>query len=652
MRRFPAFLLVLYKRILSSMALAQFRKATKLWPVRIFMILMGLSFGLWGVSGVLQGGANRAVAVVGGTEIGVNDFTRQYQNRVRQLTEQTGQRITPELAAQIGLIDQMINQMAVQTAVRKHADKNDLAASDAAVTEILKGMEAFRGVGQTFDPQTYKRVLLQNGLVAANFESDLRGDVIIQQMQGVIESGLQAPKGMAELIFQFQAEKRRANYILLSPDLAGAIDAPGDEILKEFHETNAVLFTQEEYRSFSYLSFSPADFISSVTVTDDDIAALYERRSDKYITPESRMIKRLFGTQEEIEVARQRAIVGESFEDIGESFGMSAREINLGAVKLEDITDPKVAEAVFAMEAPGLSEPIEGALSWSLVLLQDIEAEVIQPIEDVRETLKQEIAERTALDVMFDSLEVVEEEIASGSRVEDIGSKVGLDAITIGKINRAGTLLDGTSATGLPTDAKFLEEVFTTIAGFEGDLIELGENQFVIIRVDEIQDAFLLPLDNVRDKVVQEWRKIERGNRLDALAQSLIARGNAGESFQTLGDELGRGVLLSPVPLSRGQTGDLFSAEINRKLFNAPAAGFVYGPVGLGESLMIAQVAEIILPDTEIGSDVVASFQQQIKESMQDDIANLYVAGLISEYGVEKNQSAIDLATGAAQITQ
>jgi peptidyl-prolyl cis-trans isomerase D len=634
------------------MALVQFRKATKLWPVRIFMILLGLSFGFWGVSGALQGGTNRAVAVVGGTEIATNDFQRQYQNRVRQLSEQTGQRITPELAAEIGLIDQMLNQMAVQTAVHKHASKNDLAASDAAVTEILRGMDAFKGVGQVFDPQTYQRVLRDNGLVAANFESDLRSDVVIQQMQEVVGSGIQAPKGMAELIFQFQAEQRKANYILLSPDLAGAIDTPSDEILNEFHKTNAVLFTQEEYRSFSYLSLSPLDFVSSVTVTDEDVAALYERRSDKYVTPESRMIKRLFGSQEEIEVARQRALVGESFEDIGESFGMSAREINLGAVKLEDITDPKVAEAVFAMEAAGLSQPIEGALSWSLVLLQDIEAEVFQPLEEVAETLKQEIAEREALDVMFDSLEIVEEEIASGSRVEDIGKKVGLEAITIGKLNSGGTLLDGTSAGGLPTDVKFLEEIFAATAGFEGDLIEYEENQFIIIRVDEIQDAFLLPMENVKDKVLQEWRKIERTNRLEALARTLVDRGNAGESFQTLGSELGRGVLLSPVPLSRGQSGDLFSAELNRKLFRSSKDGFVYGPVGLGESLMIAQVAEVIVPNTEIGSQVVTSFQQQIKESMQDDFVSLYFAGLVSEYGVVKNQNAIDLATGAAQVTQ
>lgn len=634
------------------MALQQFRNMTKSPLVIVVLGLVAISLVFLGNPGSqVRGGSNRAVAVVGGEEISIPSFLRQYDNRTRALQEQIGQPISPDMAKQIGLVDQVIGSLVSRAAIEKHARNQGLAASDASVKQELYKNAAFQGVGQRFDPQQYQLVLRQNQFNRVEFETGIRADIVAQQLTETIATGITPPKGLAEMVFRYQAESRGADYILLSPDLVGAIEAPTEDVLNEFHSVNAILFSEPEYRKVTYLSLSPSDFAGSVAVSEDDIAGLYERRKASYTVAETRMVKRLFGSEDDIRSAHARIEGGETFEEVGVSLGFSLQEINLGAIKIDDITDTVAAEAIFALEAIGLSEPIEGSLSWTLAELIDIEPEVITPLEEVIEDLRTEIAERNALDVLFDTLEVVEEEIASGTPVEEIAKKISVPAQVIERINRDGLDGTGNAVEGIPDDPKFLEEVYSTVVGFEGDVLEMGKNTFVSVRVDEIIQDFVKPYDSVKAEVLASWRDIERENRLEALAASIAERGNAGEDFAALGDEIGRGVLSASAPIRRGEPGDFISAEVNRKLFLSQQGDFLYGAAGSGSGLMVVQVSDITVPNAVAAGEVIDSFQSQIAQQMEDDIFQLYLSGLVSQYGETRNQSAIDIALGVAPQT-
>ena len=52
------------------------------WVLRIFAVLLIISFGAWGIGDMLRGsGAPTEVAEVGDTLIGVNEFNQAFQRR-------------------------------------------------------------------------------------------------------------------------------------------------------------------------------------------------------------------------------------------------------------------------------------------------------------------------------------------------------------------------------------------------------------------------------------------------------------------------------------------------------------------------------------------------------------------------------------------
>jgi peptidyl-prolyl cis-trans isomerase D len=634
------------------MALGYLRTASKSIWAKVLLILLGLSFAVWGVGDIFRGNQDRAVAVVGGTEIGVQDFADQYNREVQMMSNEIGQRVTPDMAQSMGLTQQVLNKMISQVAIKRHAKTLGVTASDTAVKDAIYAIDAFKGVGARFDRQVYENVLRQNQINRLKFEDSVRGDIMRGQVVDVVASGFATPKSMAELIFKFRAERRQASYILLAPDLVGQIETPEEEVLIEFHQSNSPLFTKPEFREAAYFVVKPSDFLNSVSITDEDVAQLYERRLPQFTTPESRMVKRLFGSQEEITVAVNRAAVGESFESIGESLGMTPQEINLGSIQIDGINDPKVAEAAFAMERPGISQPIEGALSWSLIQVTEIKPEKIQPLEEVGEELRSDLADREATDVLFAQIDAIEEEIASGTPLEEIAARVGIEASKIAQISAAGEDFYGNKIDGLPTDAKFLREVFASSKGFESDLIEMEDNEYFVLRVDNIMPSAVTPYVQAKNDVLSKWRQMERSNRLEALARDIVERGNNGTSLETLGDELGRGVLASPTPLNRTQTNDMFSGQAVGQLFMSEVGELTFSQVGVGNSLIVSRLDEIIEADVEEGRDIVSAFQEQISEAISNDMIEQYLRGLTNRYGVQRNENAILIATGVVQPNQ
>ncbi|TNE60078.1 MAG: hypothetical protein EP340_00830 [Alphaproteobacteria bacterium] len=635
------------------MALERLRKLSKSPVIVVLLGLIALSFVIVGnVGDTVRSTGGRAVATVGGDEIGIQEFYSAYDRQTKQIGQQIGQPVTPELAMQMGLVDQVLGSLVNRTALSKHARSLGVVGSDKAVKRELFKIEAFQGGDKRFDPNQYQLLLNSNNIDQAEFESGLRSDVVIEQMFDMVRAGITPPKGLAELLFRYQAETRGAEYIMLSPDLVGAIEDPGDEALKEFYEANAAMFTEPELRQISYLDIKPADFTDKVLISEEDIAALYDRLKPNYITPESRMVKQIFGSEEMIKEAKSRIDAGESFNDVAESLGFRPQEYNLGSVMEKDISDKPVADVVFGMTEPGITDPIQGGLSWSLVELLDIEPEVVQTLDDVREDLRKQIAERNAQDLVFETLDVVEEEIASGTPMADIAQKVGLTISVIDAVSSEGKDAHGLAVADLPADPKFLEEAFATVVGFASDVLEVSEGEYVTLQVDEITPSVLKPFEDVRANALVEWRKVQRANRLEELALSLVERGNKGEAFAEVGDSIGRGVLTVPTPIKRGEPTDLLSSGMVRQLFSSQVGNFVYGNMPEGDSLIVARLTSIDIPNSAAAGQIIDSFQDQIGTQMSRDVQDLYVSGLLGEYSVKRNQAAIDQVVGIVPQSQ
>src|SRR5690606_37477557 len=120
--------------------------------------------------------------------------------------------------------------------------------------------------------------------------------------------------------------------------------------------------------------------------------AAYEERIDQYRQPERRIVGRLvFPSMEEAQAARKRLDSGDiTFDELVAERGLTVDDIDLGEVTREDLG--QAADAVFALEAPGIAGPVQTDLGPALISMNAILEAVDIPFEQAREDLRAEAA--------------------------------------------------------------------------------------------------------------------------------------------------------------------------------------------------------------------------------------------------------------------
>ena len=98
--------------------------------VAIMFGFLIISFAIWGIGDIFRGYGRNAVAVVGKTEIGLEQVRTAYQNEIQQLQRQQRRQISPDLARALGLDQRVLSRLVTDAVLDQTAAKMGLAVSD------------------------------------------------------------------------------------------------------------------------------------------------------------------------------------------------------------------------------------------------------------------------------------------------------------------------------------------------------------------------------------------------------------------------------------------------------------------------------------------------------------------------------------------
>lgn len=129
------------------MVLQTLRKGASGWIAKIFLVVLTLSFVVWGIADVFRGMGASSVASVGDTEISAQVFRQQYLDQLQRISRQAGRPITPEQARAFGLDRQVLNQMIADATLDAEAARLSLAVSDAQIAREIAENPNFRAPG-------------------------------------------------------------------------------------------------------------------------------------------------------------------------------------------------------------------------------------------------------------------------------------------------------------------------------------------------------------------------------------------------------------------------------------------------------------------------------------------------------------------------
>ena len=608
-----------------------------------------ISFAIWGIGDIFRGYGRNAVAVVGKTEIGLEQVRTAYQNEIQQLQRQQRRPISPELARALGLDQRVLSRLVTDATLDQTATKMGLAVSDETVRNILFNDPNLKNAAGQFEPSRFNELLRAIGMNEQQFVREQRAATMRQELAEMVIGAVTAPGALQELGHRLRHEKREIGYITLPDSAAGEIAAPTDEVLRKYFDERKATFRAPEYRTANVLVLTAADLADPAKVSDADARARYEQiKTQRFGTPERRTVQQIgFPSIEEAKAAKARIDAGETFEAVAASRNVGVADLALGTFTREGLFDPAVRDAAFALAQGAVSEPVQGGFGVVLLRVPTIEAARLKSFEEVADEVRRDVATSRASEQMTELHDKIEDQRASAKPLPEIAKEFNLALRTFGPADSSLGKADGTQETALPGGDATQQAIFRSDIGVDNEAVRLPNNGgYVWYDVSKIDPPRERGFDEVKAEVEKQWRADEVASRLSAQAREIVQKLDAGEKLDALA--FAQGLAFETATLGRQDQSDALPRNVVSLVFGTPAGKAGSAAVD-NTGRVVFQVKEATVTPYVRTAEEAENFVRLLTSSISEDILAQYVSKLQNDLGVQVNQAALRNATGGSQ---
>jgi len=606
--------------------------------VKILFVLLIASFAIWGIGDTIFGNpaGRAAIEVDDDVRITAVEAASEF-DRARQ---RLGIPLTVDQAIQLGLLDQTMQNLTVESLLVAATNRLGLSASDAQIVELIR--RQFRDSLGQFDRINYETFLASNGWTEADFVARARRDLARNQLIGALATTGEetVPASIVTTLHAYREERRVADAVRVDAAAMPAPALPDDATLIAYFDERKADYETPEYRGISWLAISPDSIAAEIEIPEDELRAAFDERRSSYSTPGSRTVDQmLLDDEAAARAAYDRIQTGEDFAAVAEDLtGLRGAALDLGTMTRDTLPEG-TADGVFAVtEAGGVTEPLESDFGWHLFRIR--EAEIGEPatFADVRDDLRRELALDQAYDLVFERSNVLEDALAGGATLEEASQDLNMPLNQIPFVARDGSQPGGGIATALPGNP-FLQTAFETETGQQSVLTEAQGGAFFILRVDGVEAPRIPDLAEIREAVVADWTAEQRLEAAEDTADAIVDAVAAGTSLLEAAADQGLFVERLAAITRRGQG-----------LANGwpPAVAGALFDLSEGEASAISSSAgAAVVSLVEVipgGGDMAAPVEQvraELVQAVSSDIVELLLADLESRHEVFVNTGAV-----------
>ena len=274
---------------------------------------------------------NEVLAEVQGETITVGDFQRRYTAQLQAYRKAYGSQLSDQLLRQLGIEQQILQQMVDEEAMVAEARRQGIRVSDVEVRERILAIPAFQENGRFIGEQRYRQMLQMNNppLTTADFEDNLRRALLVEKLRNAVTGWMSVTDGEVADEFRRRNEKVRLDVVPLTPEAFRSQVTVTDAELAAHFEAHKETYRTGEKRRLRYALVDVDQVRQQVTVPDADLQAFYKQNLAQYTTPEqlaaSHILFRIEDKDEEAvrkqaEEVLKRARAGEDFAALAKQY--------------------------------------------------------------------------------------------------------------------------------------------------------------------------------------------------------------------------------------------------------------------------------------------------------------------------------------------
>ena len=621
--------------------LKSIRKRTGGIVVKGLLFLLIASFAVWGIQDIFVPRlGNTPVAEIGDVEVSSQELEYKVRREMNRLRSIFGNTFSLEQARSIGLVDAVLQDQVKNTLMRLGADDLGVMISDDLIRTNIQSNPNFRALGNKFDKFRFQQVMESNGMTEGQYIIELRQQLAAQQFAESLQSGGIAPKAMVDALYKHRQEKRTANSIIITDASMTGITPATDDQVKKYYDDHNSDFMAPEFRGVTYIHLKAEDLAGEMKISDEDVAKSYDERADEFNSPETRKVLQMILMDEaKATEAAKLLSEGRDFTTVAkEVAGQEKDSLELGPLTKNDLL-PELGASVFAATKDSITEKVKSPLGWHIFKITEVNSAGIKPLAEVTEQIRKQLAREKAVDGLFDLSNKLEDAIGGGATLEEAATSINLKSVKIAAIDRTARDTAGKVVDGIPGGNVFVDTLFNLDEGLESPVTDAGNDDFFIVRVDQITLSAVKPLGVVKADVNSAWLAVQKAKKAETTVKALVQRLNSGETLARIAAELN----LTPKAVKEttrdGSKGENISQGMVAKLFklNPGHADMARTP----EGYEIAVMDKIIAANPAADQKGLKAASQALDNAIQADLSVQLSNSLQAKYGVTYNQQVI-----------
>lgn len=543
------------------------------WAIGL-LVLLALGLVVTGGSqmDVLANLGPRHVVSAGDRSMSQAEFRGELDRILEQARQQSGRPLTFEELIGDGGLRQYLEQKSQQLGFVNWAWKAGVRpGKELVLREIRQAPAFFDSVTGQFSQEQYQNALAEGNATPEMFEAQLRDQYTTQHYGAALGAGMRLPRIYGAILASQALETRDARWFTVTQAMAGTAGTPTDAQLTALMNQNADQLRMPESRTASVVLFD--DGAAAAAPSEARIEERFNFRRDALSLPERRTFVTLTAPNRAAADRIAAALrAGQSPADVARANSIQPAEY--ADTPRSALGDPAVAAAVFGLAANQVSAPVQAGVGFVVAKVTGIQPGRAATLADVREQVIAELRAEDARASVFRRVEAYEKARQDGKTLDVAVREVGARVIRIPPIRQDGKLRNGQDINpALPP--QLIQTMWSLSKGAESEVVDMGQGQYFVVRLDDILPAALPPLAGIREPLAQQWVLRENARLLSARANALAVRVRGGEDLAAVAASVGATL----------QTG----TGLNRQSAEQNGQGVIAGVFGSGRGQPFSQ---------------------------------------------------------------
>ena len=537
--------------------------------------------------------AATVVATVGSDPITVDDVQKLVQSSMR------GKQLPPDMLPIY--LPQLVDSMIIERAMAYEADRLGFQVSDADVrTAIQQNFPNLFPDGRFVGKDSYAAMLAQQGMTIAEFENDLRRQVMVTRLRDVAIEGSIVTPAEIEHDFRQKHEKIKIQYVKLTNDQFKKEVAPNDADIQAYYAAHQAQYKTEEQVKTRHILINSPDGADAKT----DAAA-----------------------KAKAEDVLKQVKAGGNFAELAKKYSEDPGSKDTGG-ELPMIPtsqlDPAYATAAMALKPGETSGLVKSKFGYHIIQTEDKKAAGVQPLSEVKDSIAQLLEQqKQGAAVQAFGQQLVAEATKNG--LDKMAAAHGLRAETTDYVARGGMV------GGLSDSSGLLTQAFAAAKGAAPAVVSTGDG-FAVFQVVDVKPAHAPAFADWKTHVLEDFRDQNVPQVLTTQLNKLDDRAKQLGDLKKAADEMHIPLKTSDLVGEDGQVPDLGPMSGPGSVAFTLAVGAISGPINTGRDGIVLTVTDKQQPSAEDIAKNFAQVKDQLLNEQRNEIFRVYVGTLADKY--------------------